>query len=201
MSKALRQQWSASSGSQVLWATSAFGPWHWCQAMPFYGQALCALPLTVPGPSLSSILNFLPLPPSAQALPICMNVSYLLPDPSRHQNFFCTLNANLVQSVLALGARMLTYFHFIYLFICFPVIDIFSSSPLSVWAPQSCSVPGLFLLSVKTGTTELWQAGFFWGKIKSRPAANFITNLLRSWGICSRMQLRRCLEKHGQVQR
>lgn len=23
----------------------------------------------------------------------------------------------------------------------------------------------------------------FWGKIKSRPAANFITNLLRSWGI------------------
>lgn len=160
MSKASRQQWSASSGSQVLWATSAFGPWHWCQAMPFYGQALCALPLTVPGPSLSSILNFLPLHPQPKPSQYAWMFPTCFLTPSRHRNFFCNLNANLVHSVLALGARMLTYFHFIYLFICFPVIDIFSSSPLSVWAPQSCSVPGLFLLSVKTGTTKLWQAGF-----------------------------------------
>lgn len=58
---------------------------------------------------------------------------------------------------------MLTYFHFIYLFIYFPMIDIFFSA-LSEHPSQALSLTSI-LSSVKTGTTELWQAGF-WGKDK-----------------------------------
>lgn len=142
MSKASRQQWAASSGSQVLWATSAFGPWHWCQSCHSTVRLCVPSHLLFLAHHFPASLTFCPYHPQPKPSQYAWMFPTCFVTPSRHRNFFCTLNANLVQSVLALGARMLTYFHCIYLFICFPMIDIFSSSPLSVWAPQSSSVPG-----------------------------------------------------------
>lgn len=84
--------------------------------MPFYGQALRALPLTVPGPSLSSILNFLPLPPLAQALSICMNVSYLLRDPLQTSEFLLYLKCKPCPVSIGPGSQNADLFS-LYLFI------------------------------------------------------------------------------------